>query len=298
MVLLLTKITRTSTVVWESLLEIKLKTRFGTLAAVRSNPGGNLQVLAMHGWLDNAESFGLLAPLLPLLDLVAVDFPGHGNSPHRSVDSSYMFADWVREVFAAADALEWQKFHLLGHSMGAAVSTLAGSIDKDRVLSVCCLDGFMPLTSNANELVTRLRDYVRDAMRERRMISFASEDAALQIRARAGDFENLGGLRKMVARNILLKNDRWVLKSDPRLMTHNPLRLNEGQLFELAESLHVPVHVVIAESGLDFVKNQVRALGSKVQRFSQDLVRGYHHVHIDAPERVAPMLAKFYSQFI
>lgn len=278
-------------------MEINLTTRFGVLAGVRSNPTGSLRVLALHGWLDNAHSFLPISPLLPALDLVAIDFPGHGNSSHRSKDASYMFADWVREIFAAADALGWDSFHLLGHSMGAAVSTLAASIDKARIKSVCCIDGFMPVTSNAKELVTRLRDYVRDALRERRQISFATEDAALQIRARAGDFENLDGLRKMVARNIVPKDERWVLKSDQRLMTHNPLRLNDEQLFELAEVLQIPIHIIVADKGLDFVKKQAADLGPKIAQFSQDLVKGHHHVHLDAPERVAPFLNKFYEQF-
>ncbi len=278
-------------------MQISLKTRFGTLAGVRGNSKGLVRVLALHGWLDNADSFLPLSSLLPAIDLVAIDFPGHGDSSHRSKDASYMFADWVREVFAAADALEWSSFHLLGHSMGAAVSTLAASIDKKRIESVCCLDGFMPVTSDAKELVTRLSDYVRDALRDRRVISFASEDAALQIRARAGDFENLNGLRHMVARNIVPKDGRWVLKSDQRLMTHNPLRMNEEQLFELAAALSVPVHVVVADQGLDFVKKQTLEVGPKVAKFSQDLVKGHHHVHLDAPERVAPLLNRFYAQF-
>ncbi len=279
-------------------MDISLTTRFGTIAGVRSNPGGSLRVLALHGWLDNADSFQPITPLLPELDLVAIDFPGHGNSAHRSKDASYMFADWVREVFAVADALEWEKFHLLGHSMGAAVSTLAATIDKARIESLCCLDGFMPVTSSAKELVTRLRDFVRDSLRERRVISFSSEDAALQIRARAGDFENLDGLRTMVARNIMPKDGRWVLKSDQRLMTHNPLRLSDEQLFELAEALTIPVHVVVAEQGLEFVKKQTADLGPKIAQYSQDIVRGHHHVHLDAPERVAPLINRFYARFL
>ncbi len=279
-------------------MEINLTTRFGKLAGVRNNPAGSVRVLALHGWLDNADSFLPLTPMLPNLDLVAIDFPGHGNSAHRSKDASYMFADWVREVFAAADALEWDTFHLLGHSMGAAVSTLAAAIDKDRVKSLCCLDGFMPVTSSAKELVTRLKDYVLDSLRERRMISFSSEDAALHIRARAGDFENLDGLQRMVARNIVSKDRRWVLKSDQRLMTHNPLRLHDEQLLEIAEALKIPVYIIIADQGLDFVKKQASDLGPIIAQFSQDFVKGHHHVHLDAPERVAPLVNAFYARFI
>ena len=57
------------------------------------------KILCLHGWLDNAASFNRLAPLLldsssPLTDeqlqqpmeILALDFPGHGLSGHKSVD--------------------------------------------------------------------------------------------------------------------------------------------------------------------------------------------------------------------
>ena len=68
------------------------------------NDGSNMtptkKILCLHGWLDNAASFNRLAPLLldsfPVSDeqqqqqqrmeILALDFPGHGLSGHKSVD--------------------------------------------------------------------------------------------------------------------------------------------------------------------------------------------------------------------
>ncbi|MBW2734427.1 MAG: alpha/beta hydrolase, partial [Deltaproteobacteria bacterium] len=46
------------------------------------NPSG-FPTLGLHGWLDNATTFDMLAPLLPGLDLVSLDLAGHGISEHR-----------------------------------------------------------------------------------------------------------------------------------------------------------------------------------------------------------------------
>ena len=46
------------------------------------DPAGT-PTLALHGWLDNANTFDRLAPTLPELDLIAMDFAGHGFSSHR-----------------------------------------------------------------------------------------------------------------------------------------------------------------------------------------------------------------------
>lgn len=58
------------------------------------------KILCLHGWLDNAASFNRLAPLLldsstslssdeqqeQPMEILALDFPGHGLSGHKSVD--------------------------------------------------------------------------------------------------------------------------------------------------------------------------------------------------------------------
>ena len=78
-------------------------------------------VLAIHGWTDNAASFDLLAPRLATAgcNVVAVDLPGHGLSSHRpqSLAFGYSFFDYASTMAAAVDALGWRELSILGHSM-------------------------------------------------------------------------------------------------------------------------------------------------------------------------------------
>ena len=79
-------------------------------------------VIACHGWLDNAASFDHIAPLLPDCRLLALDLPGHGLSDRRPPGTAYHFLDMVSELFEVADHFDWERFSLLGHSMGAALA--------------------------------------------------------------------------------------------------------------------------------------------------------------------------------
>ncbi|MGD8323921.1 MAG: alpha/beta fold hydrolase, partial [Gammaproteobacteria bacterium] len=94
-----------------------------SLAAREWGTAGELPVIALHGWLDNAGSFDLLAPQLSGVHLIALDCAGHGLSGHRSPDATYNVWQDVPDVFAVASRLGWDRFTLLGHSRGAAIAS-------------------------------------------------------------------------------------------------------------------------------------------------------------------------------
>ena len=49
------------------------------LAGLSWGKPGDRPLLALHGWLDNAASFSLLAPLMTGYHVVALDLTGHGR---------------------------------------------------------------------------------------------------------------------------------------------------------------------------------------------------------------------------
>jgi len=83
--------------------EIQIELPYLKLAAKQwGNPAG-MPVLAIHGWLDNAGTFDHIAPLLPDLNLVAIDLPGHGLSEHRPMGTNYHFIDYIQWVCTVVD---------------------------------------------------------------------------------------------------------------------------------------------------------------------------------------------------
>ncbi|NWR53989.1 SEHL2 protein, partial [Bucorvus abyssinicus] len=103
--------------------ELKFPVPWGHVAAKAWGPSEGHPVLCLHGWLDNANSFDKLIPLLPRdCYYVAMDFSGHGLSSHRPAGSPYHFLDYVSDVRRVAAALQWRRFTLMGHSMGKKTS--------------------------------------------------------------------------------------------------------------------------------------------------------------------------------
>ena len=105
------------------------------------NPDGT-PVLCLHGWLDNACSFDGLAPLLPndKYQFLAIDLPGHGFSSHYPPGMTYRFSDTFTTLRYVKEHLSLDKFTLMGHSMGAAVSIWYASIFTEDVEKIISLD--------------------------------------------------------------------------------------------------------------------------------------------------------------
>ena len=96
-----------------------------TVAGMAWGPADGHPVLALHGWLDNAASFEVLAPILAGCRVVALDLTGHGLSDHRSEDATYLIWDDIPQVLKVIEALGWTDCTMLGHSRGAMKSGTA-----------------------------------------------------------------------------------------------------------------------------------------------------------------------------
>lgn len=105
--------------------EVEFQFQGRKLTGKRWGQEGKTPVMALHGWLDNASSFDLIAPALSELDIFALDFAGHGCSDHRPSHTPYLGILDVQDVIAAANQLQWQHFGSHHVHMDADTTQLA-----------------------------------------------------------------------------------------------------------------------------------------------------------------------------
>lgn len=97
---------------------------------------GPHKVIAVHGWLADRSAYD---PVVRDLDLgsfqyAVADLRGYGEA--RDVAGSYTTAEGAADVLALADRLGWERFSLIGHSMGGSVIQRTLATAPQRVRSI------------------------------------------------------------------------------------------------------------------------------------------------------------------
>jgi pimeloyl-ACP methyl ester carboxylesterase len=274
--------------------ELVLPTRDLRLAGQAWGAADGEPVLALHGWLDNAASFAPLAPLLHRVRLVALDLPGHGHSTHRPGGVPYHFIDFVADVVAAADALGWERFALLGHSLGAAVASFVAAAVPERVTRLALIEGLGPITTDATDTPRQLAQSLRQWRRlaHKRLPVYTDLQQAAQARAAAGPIA-LPAATTLAARGTRPVAGGLTWRSDPRLTIKSPAYLTEAQVLAVLEHIRAPVVLVWAQAGLRRDRPGLRERCRHVARLRVVELPGGHHLHMEAPEAVARVLAPF-----
>jgi pimeloyl-ACP methyl ester carboxylesterase len=248
----------------------------------------------LHGWLDHAGSFDLLAPLLPGRT-VALDFRGHGDSQWIGPGGFYHFVDYIADLDGALEVLSPQEpVRLVGHSMGAAAGLIYAATRPARVSRLALIDA-VPLSISTREIPARLGSYLDDLRhipRKRRRVESVENAAQRLLRNNASLSEKAarllaeGGIGRDPEQENALA---W--KWDPLLRAHSPLPISEPVIQLLSAQVTVPVLVVRGETGMLPQEADLRDRFPHL-RMSVHTVPGTgHHAHLDAPEAVAKLIA-------
>ncbi|MDX1696012.1 MAG: alpha/beta hydrolase [Ketobacteraceae bacterium] len=263
------------------------------------------KLLACHGWLDNAATYERLAPrLAEKFQVVAMDFAGHGLSDHRPRGVRYHLLDNVDDVILFADALGWEKFHLMGHSMGAGISTYVTSCFPDRVESLALIEGVGTHSTPPEEAPKVLRKAVKDMERapDIRKPVYKNLDAAVKARTSVVGVISAAAAEPLCRRGTvpadadhLDKGITW--SSDPRLKMTSALRLTEPLVQAFVVNIKRPVVFIGGEQGFGSRMPAINERLAVIADLHQVFLPGNHHLHLepDTCGAVADALLAFYD---
>jgi pimeloyl-ACP methyl ester carboxylesterase len=111
-------------------------------------------LVLVHGGRDHARSWDWVARALRRdWHVVAPDLRGHGDSSW-AIGGAYTVADFVLDLANLVEALRADRIHLIGHSLGGAVSLVYSGVYPERVARLVAIEGVGP----PPQLLARMRD--------------------------------------------------------------------------------------------------------------------------------------------
>lgn len=258
-----------------------------------------IPVMALHGWLDNAATFDLIAPLLPELRIVSVDLPGHGFSDHLPLCSSYNLIELPLQLLRLADALQWSQFSLIGHSLGGVAGEMIAGIAPERILKLALIDIHGAMSHPAGNIVSHLQRYIKGSAKLPSHSVYKNLDEAAAVRAKINptrDFD-IAAARILAEGGMHQVDGGYSWTFDTRLLAPMPIMLTKEQVQTILNNITCDTAVIAGSHGMTQSAPSSAWDWEKISfpKHRTYELEGGHHLHLDHPEEVAAALRDFFG---
>ncbi|MEO0812697.1 MAG: alpha/beta hydrolase, partial [Myxococcota bacterium] len=205
---------------------------------------------------------------------------------------------WIPDVVAAADALGWERFVLMGHSMGAATASLTAGTYPDRVEALVLLDGLAPMTTEPDDIPKTLRGFIDQQRRLVKKSPRPYKDLETMITRLNQVVDDLTPeSAALIAGRAVKSVEGGVTWSyDNRLRRTSSMRFSAAHVDAFLRAVEAPTLFVRPVDGIpiprQLIDRAVELIGD-VRVFELD---GRHHVHMDRPKEIATEILAFLSE--
>ena len=277
--------------------EISVPLSWGTLAGLHWRNPGAPKVLCLHGWLDNSASFIPLSPYLADYDVVALDFAGHGKSDHRPPASRYYFSEYVYDLDASLDQLEWDRCHIIGHSLGGGMGSQYAAAMPERVERLVMLDTIGVITRSPQETASQLRLSIKSVRSDRSFLRpYQSVNEAVSSRQRKSELST-DATRLLVERALEHVGSHYQWRTDPRLNWRSPLLMTIEQALSVLNHISAPTLTITTPAITDFLGQEAFDLRlAAIKHCEHHHLEGHHHIHMESPQLLSGIITPFLNQ--
>ncbi|XP_021917035.1 serine hydrolase-like protein 2 isoform X1 [Zootermopsis nevadensis] len=294
-------------------VELQFAVPWGHIAAKAWGDPHGEPILAVHGIDDSASTFDTLIPLLlqlvgrPLY-VVCVDLPGHGHSSPLAPGIPYRVTDMFGSLHRVILQLEWHRFHYLGHSLGGLLGYYFVASYPDFVEKLIVFDAVSFRMYPPQYQPNALRACGENLLRFEKKIkagtappSYTLDEALHKLADSRGTKMTDTGIRALASRNLRRVEGHEKLFSfsrDHRIkFTYTPLFYHD-ETAQIMSQVKCQLLLVIGNESQRITENSVKgamlsAAAKSCSYFKCHIVDGDHDVHLNFPERVAPLVAKF-----
>ncbi|CAD7003397.1 probable serine hydrolase [Ceratitis capitata] len=291
--------------------EISISVPWGHINGKWYGPNNVRPILGLHGWQDNAGTFDTLAPLLPQhVGFLALDLPGHGRSSWLPSGMSYHSIDLVSTLLRIMDFFKWDKVSMICHSMSSVNGFVFSAFYPEKVDMMVGLDVLKPLSRNSVKIVDNYKECLIKTIAYEKRHSKSEppcyEWDKLVDRLHYGSNKSV----KKESCKYLLNRAIQPCKSDPkkyyfardsRLKQSMYYGFSKGVALEMAQRISSPYMFIKASQGPYYEERKYFDEALDIMKrnplFEYYEVEGSHHVHLNNPETVSPIINSFINKW-
>lgn len=265
-------------------------------AAKEWGRSGSTPVIALHGWLDNANTFDRMLPHMDNFHVIALDLAGHGRSDFRSADSGYEIWHDISDIMTVADEMGWDRFALLGHSRGAIISGLVAGTYPERISHAVLIDGFIPMPADAGGTAKHLAKALHENRRYGSSTPTLFRDYESAVRARINGFVPLEqeAAATLAERGVVETEQGFYWRNDQRLKAASHLKLSQDHLQSFFTAINAQVMLIQAENRHFKPDTRQTEVFGWIPQMQIHKIAGSHHLHLEeAAEAVAEKVQGF-----
>ncbi|XP_008548815.1 probable serine hydrolase isoform X4 [Microplitis demolitor] len=287
--------------------EIKIPVPWGHVSGKWWGPKNIQPIVTLHGRQDNAGSFDRLIPMISNeISFLCLDLPGHGYSSHLHKGQYYfVYYDGLMLLRRVARHFQWSKIKLLGHSLGGAIGFLYAASYPDEVDLLISLDIASPTVKTISKCVTLTKDNVDKYLKYEQ---HTNDSAPVYDYAEMVDIvmdAYAGSITRESAQVLMRRGTqpaaipgKHVFSRDPRLKVSLLGMLSMDLTSEYARQIKCRYLNIRAKPGLKFdhpehYQEILDIIKNNAEKFEYHEVEGSHHVHLNEPEKVAPIIKNF-----
>lgn len=256
-------------------------------------------ILALHGWLDNANSFLPLSQCLTDYQIMAIDWPGHGLSEHRPGKYPLHWIDYLYDLDALLAALpaHQQPTAILGHSLGGIIASAYTAAFPEKVASLVLVEALSPLYEKESKVRQRLNNSFKSHRRYLQVEAKNSNvyrDISVAVNARHKlTALDVAWCEILTQRNMKKLDSGVSWRSDPRLKLDSPLRLAYSQVDALMQAHEVDTLLILGNQGFSQLSSAIPTAKRWFNQLEVEEIEGDHHLHMGSAKAVSFAIDRF-----
>ncbi|PHP65991.1 alpha/beta hydrolase [Zhengella mangrovi] len=255
------------------------------LTGLAWGPEDGTPVLALHGWMDHADSFRELAPRLTGCRVVAIDLSGQGLSAHRAAHATYNIWDDLPQIAELLDRLGWKDCVLVGHSRGAIIATLFTAAQPETVRALVALDSLAPEPAEPGSFVPTLRAFIEQTRKQKARPPRTFGTRADYVERRRTQGNSVEASEALADRALEEGPEGFRMRGDARLFASSAVKLTGDHVEAVLQAIRCPVLNIWAGDGIRSRRPAADAMArlgeTLIPRYETAQVPGDHHFHLD-----------------